>query len=62
MDGIRDICSITNGNKCLKTYLIPPTVNIAFEVKDHDGILCHGESFKEAATLWDGLCRQQGGR
>ena len=62
MDGIREICSIINGKKSLKTYLISSAGNIAFEVRDHDEILYDGESFKEAATVYEGLCRQQGSR
>jgi hypothetical protein len=50
MDGIHEICSITDGKKSLKTYLIPSTDNLAFEVRDHDDIRCDGKFFKEAAT------------
>jgi len=53
---------IKNGKKCFKTYLIPSTGNIGFEVKDHDNILYNGESFEQATTLYEGLCQYQGSR
>ena len=57
MDGTKEIYSIKNGKKCLKTYLIPSTGTMAFEVMDHDDILYNGESFEQATTVYEGLCQ-----
>ena len=53
---------IKNGKKCFKTYLIPSTGNVGFEVRVHDNILYNGESFGRATTLYEGLCQHQGSR
>jgi hypothetical protein len=52
-----EICSIEKGDKCLRTYLVPATGNIRFEVKDHDKILYNGESFEQAKNLYEHVCR-----
>ena len=61
MDGMLEL-SVKNGRKCFRTYLIPCSGNIGFEVKDHDYILYVGESFEQATTLYEGLFRQEDNR
>ena len=61
MDRTSEI-SIKNGEKCFKTYLIPSTGNVGFEVRVRDNILYNGESFEQATTLYEGLCQNQGSR
>jgi hypothetical protein len=56
-DGTSEICSIQKGEKCLRTYLVPSTGNIRFEVKDHDETLYTGESFEQARNLYEQVCR-----
>jgi hypothetical protein len=56
--GRSQICSIEKGDKYLRTYLIPSTGNIRFEVKDHDKILYNGESFRQAMNLYEQVCEQ----
>jgi hypothetical protein len=56
-NGRSEICSIEKGEKCLRTYLIPSTGNIRFEVKDHNEILYSGESFEQAKNLYEQVCR-----
>lgn len=53
----KEICSISNGERCLKTYLIPSTGSIGFEVKNNDDLIYMGESFQQATTVYEGLCR-----
>ena len=61
-DGTSEICSIKNGEKCLKTFLVPSTGDIGFEVKDHNEIIYKGESFERATTVYEDLCKRQGSR
>jgi hypothetical protein len=56
-NGTSEIWSIEKGEKCLRTYLIPSTGNIRFEVKDHDEVLYSGESFEQARNLYERVCR-----
>jgi hypothetical protein len=51
-----EICSIEKGDKRLRTYLIPSTGNIRFEVKDHEKILYNGDSFQQAMNLYEQAC------
>ena len=56
-NGTSEICSIEKGGTCLRTYWIPSTGNIRFEVKDHDEILYSGDSFDQARNLYEQVCR-----
>jgi hypothetical protein len=56
-NGTSEVWSIEKGGKCLRTYLIPSTGNIRFEVKDHDEVLYSGESFEQAKNLYERVCR-----
>jgi hypothetical protein len=52
-----EICSIEKGEKCFRTYLIPSTGIIRYEVNDHDETLYSGGSFEQAKNLYEQLCR-----
>jgi hypothetical protein len=56
MDEARELYTLKEGKAILKEYIIPATNRHLFEVKDQDQVLYHGESYRQARSLYQELC------
>lgn len=53
-----ELYTLKDGTMSLTEYLVPSTNKHCFEVKDEDEVLYDGESFQNAKSLYDQLCRE----
>jgi hypothetical protein len=58
MDDTRELYTLKKGTTTLKEYLTPSNNRHRFEVKDREKTLYDGESFQQAKSLYEQLCRE----